>query len=567
MSASSATETPDGISTGAYALLLALAVFVGVVVRASLAVGDHVSSPDEASYLISGLNFWSGHGFTTLAGTPEVHFPPGLPFLLGGIHELVGGDPHSATSIATIVTSVLVILPLAGIARLVAGRRAAVLTAWIASLCPALAIVPLGSGGSAGPFTLLVITALWLALRSRSWSGLGALTAAAACGVVTGLAFLTRPEGLFYAVVLIPVLVLPALGGWRGARTAGAAGWATAARLAGAFLVAVAIVVAPYVQYLHTETGRWELTAKTEGVSIAEWRAVANDDRPAAQAMLYRLGARGFTFPEHRESLGSLVRGDPGGYLGIVGINLNQLYATMFDTSITPYPHWALLPGVLFLLAIFAAWRRRHDRVVLAVLAAIGVGVVVPIAFLIQARYLVPSAALACVLVAVGLLELPRRWFLLATVATFLLIVTSTGASFYGTSDGWFHPGHGNAENQRVGEWIGAHSQPRDLIMSATPIPGFWARRNTVPIPYASADRILGFARHYGIRYLVIDQSHASQSRPQLVNLARRNRRKTLRTVYSHRDHGNRTVVYELVPRPPRYLGKAPLLGYVGDGT
>ena len=162
-------RTPDP-SPRRDALLVALALAVGLAVRVVYSVGDHVVvSPDEATYLTTGLRLWAGHGFTTLSGGAELHFPPGLPFVLGGVHELLGGDPHTATQVVNVVTTTLVILPIAGIASLVAGRRAGVLAAWIAALCPATAVLALSAGGSAGLFTLLAVTALWLGLRCTAW--------------------------------------------------------------------------------------------------------------------------------------------------------------------------------------------------------------------------------------------------------------------------------------------------------------------------------------------------------------------------------------------------------------
>jgi 4-amino-4-deoxy-L-arabinose transferase-like glycosyltransferase len=549
-----------------YALLLAVAVVGGIALRLVF-MDAHVSSPDEATYLTSGISWWQGHGFTTSSGAPELHFPPGVPFLLGGIHELVGGDPHTATNIAAVLTSALTVLPVAGIARLMGGRRVALLAAAIAALAPGLVVLPLTSGGSAGPFTLLVATAVWLVLRSWTARPSAALLMAAGAGLGVGLAYLTRPEGIAFTIVVVPMLVLPVLGGWRGIRQAPGSSWKRAGLLAGGFIVPLLLVAAPYVAYLHDHTGGWELTAKSRDVSIASWRAVAEENRPRRQALLYDPGPTGFEFPT-TQSLPSLIRDDPRGYLDIVGTNLSRGYQAVFDTSITPYPHWSLMPALLVLLAAYAVWRHRRDRVVLATVAAIAIPVLCAVAFLMQARYLVPAAAFTCALVALGLVTLPARWFRAGAIATLLLLATSTGANLYGAANGWFHLERGADEHRLAGRWIGDHSQPGDLVMSTTTVPGFYARRATVPTPYTGQARVIGFMRHYGVRYLIVDQAHGTRFRPQLRPLAYHNRRRDdLRAVYRHREDGRRLVVYELVPPPSQPEAEVPLLGQVGDSS
>lgn len=549
----------SGLSRRTYAILLLLAVIVGAAVRAFFSTGNDIASADETAYLTSGLNVWAGHGFTTLSGAAETHFPPGLPFMLGGIHEIIGGDPHNASTILTLLTTTLVLLPIAGITRLVAGRRAGVLAAWIAALSAALVIVPLYSGGSSGPFTLCLVTALWLALRSPSWSPRTGLWASAACGLLVGFAFLIRPEGFFYTLLLVPVLVLPVLGGWRGIRRARAPEWRRAIGVAAAFGLVLVVFVAPYATYLHDKTGKWELTAKTEGLNLAVWRAVAEDNRQLAHAIMYRPVGGGYTFPS-RHSLGSLISKDPPAYLAIVNVNVAHLYRYLFNASLTPFPNWPLLPGVLFLLAIFAAWRRRRERAVLAVTIAIAIPMVTTIAFFVIPRYLIPSAALACVLIAIGLVELPSRWFRAAAAFALVLVISSTVAALHDDVHGWFHPRYGFSEHKAVGEWIGKHSRPHDLIMSTNIVPGYYAHRNTVPIPWAQPDRIVDFGRHYGVRFLIADEAHGTRMRPQLRKLIPSTDLASLQPVYRITVDQRRTVVYELVPHPRPFPGKIPLL-------
>ena len=57
--------------------------------------------------------------------------------------------------------------------------------------------------------------------------------------------------------MLVPALALAALGGWRGVRRGEPAAWRRAGALVAAFVVPLALVVAPYVVYLHRETGAW----------------------------------------------------------------------------------------------------------------------------------------------------------------------------------------------------------------------------------------------------------------------------------------------------------------------
>ena len=548
------------------ALLLALAVVVAFVVRAILVPGDHVVGTDESTYLTSGLNFWAGHGFTTLSGVAELHFPPGLPFLLGGVHQIIGGDPHTATVVVNLVTSTLVILPIAGIAGLIAGRRAAVLAAWIAALCPAITWMPVFSGGSAGVFTLLVITALWLGLRSATMRTGPALLSAAGTGLLIGAAYLTRPEGLLFSFVLVPALVLSALGGWRGVRRARGAEWRRAGGLVAAFAIPLILLVAPYVSYLHTETGSWELTAKSNAMSVAAWQAIAKGDRTPALEEQFSLDRSGFRFAPSQD-VGNIVRQDPGAFVGIVGSNLNRLYVALLDPSDVPYPNWALLPAALYPLAVFAVWRRRHDRVVWATVAAIAVPVVTVVSYFVLQRYLIPAAALTCALVAVGLLELPKRWSRVATIVTFVLLASSAATGLYGNANGWFHPNYPYPERKEVGQWIGDHSRPGDLVMSTSRVVGYYANRNVVPIPWATQAKVIRFGRHYGVRYLVVDQAYAVRFRPQLKTLLFNNPWKELRAVHRVQEGSRRTVVYELTPRPPKFDGQVPLLDHIGEAN
>ena len=143
----------------------------------------------------------------------------------------------------------------------------------------------------------------------------------AGAGLAVGLAYLTRPEGLFVAVPLgWPWWCLacsdtrPEAEPGEAAGAVGAAAGRAVGRAAapGAFGVPMLVCVAPYASFLHTHTGAWELSAKTQDASIEAWHAVARDDREARDEVLYDIDD-GFRFTAESHSLPSLARGDPGG--------------------------------------------------------------------------------------------------------------------------------------------------------------------------------------------------------------------------------------------------------------
>jgi Dolichyl-phosphate-mannose-protein mannosyltransferase len=540
------------------ALLIGLAVLAGLVLRVIVSLGDDVIvSNDEATYLASGINLWNGNGFTALSGGAELHYPPGLPFVLGGVHQIIGGDPHTATLVVNVVTTTLVILPIAGIASLIAGRRAAVVAAWFAALCPATVL--LNAGGSAGLFTLLAITALWLGLRCTSWSTRGAVLGAAGAGLLVGGAYLTRPEGLFFAAVLVPVLALAALGGWRNLRRAEAAAWRRAGLLVADFVVPLGLLAAPYVAYLHRETGAWQLTAKSQAMSAEAWLELAQGDRSRSLAEQYRLDETGYRFQPSR-AVSSIVLDEPGTFFSIVWANIEQLAITVFEPLTTPYWNWVLIPPLLLLLAAFAVWRYRHDRAVLATVAAIAVPILTAVTYFVIDRYLVVAGALLCALVAVGALALPKGWRTAAVVVTIALLASSTATALYSPAEGWFHPNARNPEKRILGEWIRDHSDRDDLVMASNAVVGHYANRDIVPVPYASPAKVVEFARHYGVRYLVIDRGNTVRFRPQLAPLVTRAPGRGVRTVFGGGDRLPGVVVLELVPRPPKFDGEPPLL-------
>jgi hypothetical protein len=93
-----------------------------------------------------------------------------------------------------------------------------------------------------------------------------------------------------------------------------------------------------------------------------------------------------------------------------------------------------------------------------------------------------------------------------------------------------------------------------------------FAERTAVAVPYTDLDGIVAFARHYGVRYLAVDETSARRVRPQLLPLLGDEPVPGLRLVHEASAEGRTTRVFALVPAPPRSTEAAPALGFMGDG-
>jgi 4-amino-4-deoxy-L-arabinose transferase-like glycosyltransferase len=534
---------------------VAAAVLVGCALRIGMGLTDDAPSSDETAYLASGISLIEGDGFQR-EGQPELHFPPFVPFLFG-VTSLVFSDPHDGAVWLTIIAGGVLLVPLALLARRVAGATAGIATAWIAAVAPGIATAPpIRGAGTEAEYMLLLASALWFVVSAADHRGRGRLLRLAGAGLLVGLAYLTRPEGLFAALPLGLAVVYMVR---RDADRREPRAWLRPLLVAGAaFAVPLMLCIAPYVKYLHDHTGQWQLTAKTQDVSIEAWHAVAQGDRHDRDQELYDLDETGLELTSGRESLPTLARNDPGGYLDILATNAFELFQTVGGVSLVPLPIWGL--------AMYGAWRKRRSRPVLLVLTIGALPAVTGLMFFVQTRYLMPLAAFAIVLAGVGLAQLPRRFRRGALVAAVVLLALLSVHAFRGNRAGWWHPTE-HTDQRLAGEWIAENTDPGDLIMTRSMIIAYYADRPNLALPYAELPEVLTFARHYGARYLVADSGSIQRLRPQLVDLLDVDQLEGLRLVHHSRAEGRVSRVFALEPAPPPTDAVGPSLGFMGDGV
>ncbi|MHC5211263.1 MAG: glycosyltransferase family 39 protein [Planctomycetota bacterium] len=189
------------------------------------------------------------------------------------------GDVVTAALAVSIASGVLVVVAVHGLARLALPNRPDV--AWCAALLAALherTLLLTSDITSDGLFLALFLAALAMMLAAEQSRRFRLRMLAA--GTLAGLAYLTRPEGLFLAGVAAAWLLL---GVTRRTARRGRPLPRPPAYLAGAsmFLLGLSVVAGPYVGTLHEITGRWGLSLKPSVVAAglggaAAWTAPAD---------------------------------------------------------------------------------------------------------------------------------------------------------------------------------------------------------------------------------------------------------------------------------------------------
>jgi 4-amino-4-deoxy-L-arabinose transferase-like glycosyltransferase len=243
---------PDDPTPRRFLIALAAIAFGGVVLRAAYGTfydATHTIGGDALYYHWQGLALadhvgfvepflWRAHG----ARVASAYHPPLYSVFLGSV-SWVGLRSVLAHRLASTLWGGVTVAALGLLGRRLAGERAGLVAAGVAALYPPLWIADTQLL-SEGPYAaLLAVTAL-IAFATRARP---TVTRSAALGAAAAAAALTRAE----ALLLIPVLVLPAVILGAGGRPA-----RDQVRLAAAALAGAALLLAPWATYNATRFER-----------------------------------------------------------------------------------------------------------------------------------------------------------------------------------------------------------------------------------------------------------------------------------------------------------------------
>jgi hypothetical protein len=518
------------------ALALRLAMLVGR--------GDYIVY-DEGYYLLLARSLRAGHGFA-LNGLPHVALSPLQPVLVA-LLSFTGVPDVWASRLLAAVCGALLVLPVASLAELAGGPRAARSAAVLTAVSPALmSFVPFFPGeswnlyfGSEPLFLLLAFSAVAAAARAtadrwRWWLAAGALAA---------LAYLARLEGAVLGAALVLVLA---------ARVAAGGAWAAGWRRVAATAVVGLVVAAPYLGYLHAVLGRWALSGRVQAASAG------GGGTPSAVESA-RSGGRvleGFVWQGEPDAfLRSLYGLDRSGtrmvsqYWGVDG------RATPAATPAAPTAsRSAVAPGEGAAMSAtpdttpaarrrsaLTVWRQGLAAVVpwwLGVVALAGLALgsrralvwVFPLALCavlpslfayVEPRSLLPLAPLAAVYAGVAASRLGERLerrgrprLAAAPAAAVGLALLWPGVRDLARAWPQATPLQQVATAHRaVGDYLARHLAPDAIVMSWHPAIAIWARRPWRVLPYDAFERIATYARDQGAGAIVFSRFEPSPIR------------------------------------------------------
>lgn len=458
---------------------------------------------DGVEYATLGEELANGHGL------PRSLFPPGYPLAIAAGLHLGVSDAEAAGRAVSLMSGVLLIGLLVLVGRQLYGPMAGLAAGFLGAVYP--------------PFIRKSTEVLSESLYMAVWFGAVAALLAGMrksrpwylgiAGLLTGFAYITRPEGAALAAVGAAAIIMQ---GWRLA-------WPRRRVLAGVllFTLGTALPAVPYLVHLKHETGSWSLSGKTAfNLHLAEM--VAAGDLEAQEAFQFGLTpsgeVRNVTF---NQPTGAYLREN----LGQVAVRyLKNLYEE----------YWALSRSLFsFLLIVVIGvgltappWnKRRLWREAFCLGLLLPPLVVLPV-FPVIDRYLIPSAGVFLLWGGRGLQQVncwvkasaPSGWHwpiqvLAVVIVASIQVLPLLASPLLGSAE--VPP----VEWRAAGLWLRSHFPPGTRVLARRQEIAYYAGHQGLPIPYASLTEVVEYAKRHGATVLAVDERFTVPLRPQLRSL------------------------------------------------
>ena len=443
------------------------------------------------------------------------YWPPMYPALVA-ILSMFTANFELAGRLVNVLLGAALVFPIFYLAKSLLNDRVALWSALIFALFPATAFSATDAL-SETTFTFLAFTGVtfgWFALRRRSlWQG-------AIAGALWGMAYLTKPEGLGYILVFLAFGTL-----WFVYSALKFKSYSMLKVLLVAPVLTLT-VASPYLIYLQAETHDWTISGKYRvnrfDVDSINW--LSPDNRQSPLDMAYHQG----NFHEYQP----VTHAGDDGHARSLGTLARRMAENVYKILRFAIPGVLTAPLlVLLALGLLAfPWRREQTKLnayLLTFLLFFWIGMIA--FFHINDRYFAPLLPACFVWIGAGFVYLAHRLRQIARtlplkpVATFLAKrhIAVAALLLLGFS---FLPEFGKVigrspyspefwddavELKEAGEWIRQNSEKTPVLMSFNKAVDFYAGqydiRKTATFTLDSLDRIIDYARHQNVDYLVID--------------------------------------------------------------
>jgi len=377
--------------------------------------------------------------------------------------------------------------------------------------------------------------AAYLAALARTLNRAGFAPAALA-GILGGLATLARPEGMAYLSLAWGLLA--------------AAPWVlrarwTARRAALAILavtIAWGVTVAPYAALVRQRTGHWHWSGKF-GVTLA-WGESVGQEQPALVIERLLAGRRSAEMPA---SLVAYAAERPWAMARRVAFGLHDM-----DRYVAPE---LLQTGGIVLLVLGLLHLRRRGTpgapewfLPLALLPSACV-----LLFLASPRYFAPLLPVFAIIAGIGLARLGRRdegaEATRRVCAAHVVLALAVLSFVPWIARPWFrHDGAGVEKAAAL--WLRDAAGPGTVFVGRHPRVAFYASAREIPLAQHPLGKLLADGRAAGAGFLIVDNIHLPDLRPDLLPLVggdpgRYSRDLTLAHIAEDRS-GNRVVLYRI---------------------
>src|SRR5262245_44550781 len=158
---------------------------------------------DETEYTRLARNLVEARTYVGMMEGPQLMYPPLFPAVIAA-GSFVAGSYDTGGRLVALVAGLALVLATFGLAREMYGARVGLLAATLVACHPVL-IALSGVVYSENVYLPLMIGGIYFGLRGLEARG---RTSLILCGVLLGLAYLTRPDALFYPFVIVAAILV-----------------------------------------------------------------------------------------------------------------------------------------------------------------------------------------------------------------------------------------------------------------------------------------------------------------------------------------------------------------------